>query len=323
MNYNVIIGKSLAYAKEKSGGTALVAHDDFGTASVNLEVGALVIFEYPITATTGGVILTAGDVSASAKEIVILAKYPSDEPAGYSIVKSSPINIANGTLANSTYAAAVAKVISLGKTPTYASGSLNLPGTIEEGQVYELVCLERPILGMRDYAKTRIMEVVGSMDTELTVMTRLVNHFNSIIKYATASLNVSGSTPLGITFTSVVAGNEFTVKGTQSLGYATSNVDTANSIGSGTTALVNKIEFEGLAEAGMGSTYSQGEHTWSEQSMVESAAQYATHVIRHSDPREGEVSSKSTYHQVHKICVPSTGTNPETTLKAILEVYFE
>ena len=206
-------------------------------------------------------------------------------------------------------------------------GSLNL-AVLEEGQVYELVLTDIPVIGMRETKQKRISEVVRGVDTELTVCTRLMNQFNAKVDYAVMTLDVTGTTVNDILITGSIAGYNFNVTPTADLGYAETEVNTAVGFGSGTNAQISKVEFDGLAEDGMNNTYSASErNVWKETSNVITGAHYAMHVIKWADQREGEVSNKDTYTQTLKVCLPQVTTGvttvtPETGFKIITDIIF-
>ena len=313
MNYNVIIGKSVAYAK-KTGAGVLLANDKYDTVVANLIVGGIVLMQTGGTAE--GAIIVASDIDADSKDFTLVSKYPSSEPAGFSIVKSEPMDAASFKRAFGAYTAPAAKAIEIGLTGTAPTGSLNVPA-ITEGDVYELVVSDIPVIGMRETAQKRITEVANAIDTVTTIMTRLVAQFNSKVNYATATMHLTATVADGISIVGT-AGYNFNVTPIETLGYATV-ASAGYNLGCGTNAQTLKIEAGGLAETGQNNTYSRAERgVWTEPSMVEAGVNYDIFTLTWTDPREGEVSNKDTYKQTLKTCLPE-GAAASTTFNSIVD----
>jgi len=323
MNFNAIIGKQLVYGA-KGNGTVLAEGDTMDVVASNpsttgLAIGAIVVMQQGHgTSEELRVVTNSGSLNTYPTDIFVIGRYADPAYPNGVLVKSPPIDLNSFTYARIKAGSATAKKLVFGDDGS-TGGSLNLPA-LEVGQVYELVALDIDnIEGQRGNANDRIIEVVNENDAnQLAVMQRLVDHFNRDIKYATATLHTSGSTPIGITFQGNSAGHNWSVKGTKTLGYTDSEIVTPVGIGAGTTEQMLKCEAFALAQDGQNNTYSASERAvWTEASQVIPGILYQQHILRWSDQREGEVSDKATYNQMFKVCAPNDGDNPNTTLEAI------
>ena len=159
-------------------------------------------------------------------------------------------------LDTSAFVAPVAQELQVGHDLTLAAGSLGLPATLIAGDSAFIRITNDSLGTLPPVDSFRFEEVVTAIDTDVTLMTRLVARFNAdALAGITASVTGATGATLGMHLVSNDANVHFSVGVTELIGDATITKDgTGTSVlqvnGTGTSAQVATIEDEFSPEEG-------------------------------------------------------------------------